>query len=205
MRIRVGASCAFLAVLGGTLSACSSGDDGGAPLPRGSAATGADAPSPASVDPWTLPIEERPELFNPCTEISLEDLEAAGLENPTPRPEAEDHSDNPPLRQCGWEADNFTVVIGTFWRRMNSFAEDSYERITSVSEVAAYSLGTLESERNDRKISCAVVAETVLGLVSIDVVRSSSEGNTIPLDNDACEDLNTLFRRLSPKLPEPQP
>lgn len=205
MRIRVGASCAFLAVLGGTLSACSFGDDGAAPLPEGSAAADTAASSPAVEDPWTLPIEDRPELFNPCTEISLEDLTAAGLENPTPRPQAEDHSDDPPGHQCGWEADNFSLTIGTLWRSMDDFSEGAHERITSETEVGEYRLGTLESESNNRRMSCAVATDTSLGLLTIDAVRSAFEVNSMRIDQDTCEDLKTLFAGLVPSVPEPRP
>ena len=205
MRIRVGACCAFLAVLGGTLSACSFGDDGAAPLPEGSAAADTDAPSPAAVDPWTLPIEDRPELFNPCTEISLEDLTAAGLDNPTPRPEAEDHSDDPPGHQCGWEADNFSLTIGALWRPMDDFSEGSYERITSVSNLGPYEVGTLESERNNRQMACAVATDTSIGLITIDAVRAVTESTALRFGQDTCEDLATLFSGLAPSLPEPRP
>ena len=204
MRIRVGACCACLAVLGGTLSACSLGDDGAAPLPEGSAAADTAAPSPAAVDPWTLPIEDRPELFNPCTEISLEDLAAAGLENPTPRPEAEDHSDDPPGHQCGWESNNFTLVVGSMWRSIDDFGESSYEVITSINDVGSYSLGTLESERNDRQMACAVGTDTSLGLVTMDAVRVTTDANATRIDQDTCKDLTSLFRGIAPSLPEPR-
>lgn len=204
MRIRVGACCAFLAVLGGSLSACSAGDDGAVPLPQGSAAADAAASPAAAVDPWTLSIEDRPELFNPCTEISLEDLAAAGLENPTPRPQAEDHSDNPPLHQCGWEADNFNLTIGSIWTEMDQLSEGTYERITSREEIAAYSVGILEKEARTRQMSCGVASETALGLVTLDAIRVTTPENATRSDQDTCENLTKLFNGLSSKLPEPQ-
>lgn len=204
MRIRVGACCAFLAVLGGTLSACSFGDDGAAPLPEDSAAADTAASSPAAVDPWTLPIEDRPELFNPCTEISLEDLAAAGLENPTPRPQAEDHSDDPPLHQCGWEADNFNLTVGSIWTEIGQLSEGTYERITSREEVDSYSIGVLEKEARTRQMSCGVASETALGLVTLDAIRVTTPSNAMRSDQDTCEDLTKLFSGLSSTFPEPR-
>lgn len=170
MRIRVGACCACLAVLGGTLSACSLGDDGAAPLPEGSAAADTAAPSPAAVDPWTLPIEDRPELFNPCTEISLEDLAAAGLENPTPRPEAEDFSDNPPLRQCGWEADNFTTFIGSHWTATDEFSNSKYESVEPRADFHGKPASYVRpiSARDDEP--CGIATQTPFGMISLDFV-----------------------------------
>ena len=205
MRIRVGASCAFLAVLGGTLSACSLGDDGAAPLPEGSAAADTAASAPAAVDPWTLPIEDRPELFNPCTEISLEDLAAAGLENPMPWPEAEDSLDNPPLHQCGWKAENFSLTIGALWTPLNQLSEGTFEQVTATSEVSSYSLGTLETETNNRHQSCAVATETLLGLVTMDAVRVTSDENASRSDLNTCDDLSNIFGKLTTKMPGPRP
>lgn len=170
MRIRVGACCAFLAVLGGTLSACSFGDDGAAPLPEDSAAADAAASSPAAVDPWTLPIEDRPELFNPCTEISLEDLAAAGLENPTPRPQAEDHSDNPPLHQCGWEADNFTAIIGSHWTRLDELERELVEALEYREDFHGNHAAHVRSLATGDGAPCGLSFETTSGLLSIDLI-----------------------------------
>ena len=156
------------------------------------------------MDPWTLPIEDRPELFNPCTEISLEDLAAAGLENPTPRPEAEDFSDNPPLRQCGWEADNFTLTVGSIWTEMRELSDGNYERITSTMDVATYSIGVLEKEARTRQTSCGVASETALGLITLDAIRVTKPHNATRNDQDTCEDLTSLFSGLSATLPEPR-
>ena len=202
MRIRVGASCAFLAVLGGTLSACSLGDDGAAPLPEGSAAADTAASSPAAVDPWTLPIEDRPELFNPCTEISLEDLNAAGLENPTPRPQAEDHFDDPPLHQCGWEADNFNLTVGSIWTEINQLSDGMYERVTAVKKLDSYMVGILEKEARTRQMSCGIASETALGLITLDAIRVTNHENASRSDQDTCEDLSSLFSGLASALPE---
>lgn len=174
MRIRVGACCAFLAVLGGTLSACSFGDDGAAPLPEDSAAADTAASSPAAVDPWTLPIEDRPELFNPCTEISLEDLAAAGLENPTPRPQAEDHSDDPPGHQCGWEADNFTVVLGSHWTKVDDLQNEVSEELITPTDMNGEKSAFLVPKESSTETSCASIVETDRGLLTVDLVREES-------------------------------
>ncbi|ANI91712.1 DUF3558 family protein [Dietzia timorensis] len=204
MRIRVGASCAFLAVLGGTLSACSLGDDGAAPLPEGSAAADTAASAPAAVDPWTLPIEDRPELFNPCTEISLEDLAAAGLENPTPWPEADDSSEDPPFRQCGWKSANFTLSIGSLWTPMDQLSDGFSEEITSVSDIGSYVLGTLERPSRNRQMACGVAAETNRGLITLDAIRVTTESNAVRNDQDTCESVTDVFIALSASIPEPR-
>ena len=199
---RAAAYCAVLVMLGGLLSACSVWDTGTAALP-GSSNTSA-SPASESADPWTLPVEQRPELFNPCTEISLDDLTAAGLENPTPRPEAEDFSDDPPLRQCGWEADNFLLTVGSIWTAMSELSDGPYERITSVTNIDSYSLGTLEKEGRTRQLSCGVASETALGLITLDAIRVTNSVNSARNDKDTCEDLTVLFGGLASKLPEPR-
>lgn len=174
MRIRVGACCACLAVLGGTLSACSLGDDGAAPLPEGSAAADTAASSPAAVDPWTLPVGDRPELFNPCTEISLEDLAAAGLENPTRRPEAEDHSDDPPGHQCGWNSIGFTAVVGSHWTGVDDLRNEATEELISAEPVDGRSSAFLVPRTSSTETGCAFISETDLGLITVDLARAAT-------------------------------
>lgn len=198
MRIRVGASCAFLAVLGGTLSACSLGDDGAAPLPEGSAAADTAASSPAAVDPWTLPIEDRPELFNPCTEISLEDLAAAGLENPNPWPEAELEQDSPPIKQCGWEIKDFTYIVAAQWTDLNSLeAQDTEETITRKDQNGFEStlISSLPSSPWD---SCSVAVKTNRGVVTFDVTSTSTE----LFMSDSSPDTCAMTEEISGKLIE---
>lgn len=201
MRIRVGACCAFLAVLGGSLSACSSGDDGAAPLPQGSAAADAAASSPAAVDPWTLPIEDRPDLFDPCTEISLEDLAAAGLENPTPRPQAEDHSDNPPLHQCGWNSGGFTIVVGSIWTRVSELREEPTEKLVPAPDVAGKEAAYLIPRRSSTETGCAFISETSQGLFSVDLTRTSSNradsSYGIDENSDTCQTADSVLRFLA--------
>ena len=203
MRIRVGASCAFLAVLGGTLSACSFGDDGAAPLPEGSAAADTAASPPAVEDPWILPIEDRPELFNPCTEISLEDLAAAGLENPTPRPQAEDHSDNPPLHQCGWEADNFTTYVGSHWTTLDDFSNSKYETLEPRADFHGKPAVYVRPINAGDDEPCGIATQTSFGMVSIDFVPRTEFMSTPRFEeaSSTCQWADQIAKGLAGSLP----
>lgn len=165
---RATAYCAILLMLGGLLSACSVWDAGTAALPGASDTS--TSPAPDSVDPWTLPIEERPELFNPCTEISLHDLTAAGLENPTPRPEAEDSSENPPLHQCGWNTDNFTVIIGAHWTRLEDLGNRAVETIEFREDFHGHAAAHVRSLASGEGSPCGLSTETTSGLISVDLI-----------------------------------
>lgn len=201
MRIRVGACCACLAVLGGTLSACSLGDDGAAPLPEGSAAADTAAPSPAAVDPWTLPIEDRPELFNPCTEISLEDLAAAGLENPTPWPEAEDSSENPPMHQCGWDTSALSIVVGAHWTDFEQLATAT-ESVGPLQVANGYTTALIKESDQPIDTRCGRAARTTRGMVTIDLIDGARSPNHAP--NETCDAVELVFKSLTSVIPEPQ-
>lgn len=196
MRIRVGASCAFLAVLGGALSACSFGDDGAAPLPEGSAAADTAASAPAAVDPWTLPIEDRPELFNPCTEISLEDLAAAGLENPTPWPEAELQETLPPLKQCGWENESMTFVVSSHWTEIDSIDTDETEQKIERGNRQGFDSVLLESKLTSAPLSCGLAIRSNRGLVAFDLASTTTNLFGDDSDQNACVRVEQTFSAL---------
>lgn len=196
MRIRVGACCACLAVLGGTLSACSFGDDGAAPLPEDSAAADTAASSPAAVDPWTLPIEDRPELFNPCTEISLEDLAAAGLENPLSWPEAATGKASPPLKQCGWETKTMTLVVSSHWTEIDAIDTDVSEQKVERGERQGFDSVLLESRLTSTPLSCGLAIRSSRGLVAFDLATTTTDLFADNSDEDACARVEQTFSEL---------
>lgn len=74
-------------------------------------------------NPWDLPLEQRPPLFDPCEEIPIEAVEKAlgGAVEP-----ADELRNNKPkdLHSCGWQNDEVLMGILATWNDKQSFRDD---------------------------------------------------------------------------------
>ena len=97
------------------VSGCGAGDGEG---------TTTSASPEAPVNPWNLPLEERPDLFDPCAEIPIEAVE----EGAGSRLEViEDFSNNRPgeVISCGWKNDEAHFSMLSTWKSKQEFLTDS--------------------------------------------------------------------------------
>ena len=81
-------------------------------------------PPAAPVNPWDLPLEERPDLFDPCAEIPIEAVEKA-LGGPAHLDEAmRNHKPNE-LHTCAWRDDEIMYVVTATWLSKQGFLTDA--------------------------------------------------------------------------------
>ena len=116
----VGTSRTFVAVLaaGVVLSGCAS-DEGEGGMSTTTSPPVAETPG----NPWDLPIEQRPALFDPCAEIPVEAIEE-GVGSPV-RVDDELNIDRPgDLIACGWK--NKEVIFGVLstWKSRDEYLID---------------------------------------------------------------------------------
>ncbi|HJC59934.1 MAG TPA: DUF3558 domain-containing protein [Candidatus Dietzia intestinigallinarum] len=81
-------------------------------------------PPAAPVNPWDLPAEERPDLFDPCAEIPVEAVE----EGAGSRLEVVDEFSNyrpGELISCGWKNDEVHISMLSTWKSKQEFLTDS--------------------------------------------------------------------------------
>ena len=83
-------------------------------------------------DPWDLPLEQRPALFDPCTEIP-DDAVAEGFGEPVRRTERYVNHKPGELMSCGWESDDVEINILSTWKSRDDYFSD---RMISVEENA---------------------------------------------------------------------
>lgn len=94
----------------------------------GTSGEGSTAPSTSSVaepsnNPWDLPLEQRPALFDPCAEIPIEAVEQ-GLGGPV-EPVEEFVSHKPgELLSCGWETEATDISILSTWKGRSDYIAD---------------------------------------------------------------------------------
>lgn len=81
-------------------------------------------------DPWALPLEERPELFDPCAEIPLEAVEAA-VGGPVETSDLLTKREFGSLLACGWNSDEVMLDILSTWKPHGDFVSDPAEFVES--------------------------------------------------------------------------
>lgn len=160
-------------------------------------------PPEASVNPWDLPLEERPELFDPCAEIPVEAVEEA-LGGPV-EPDELLHNHRPnELHTCGWKNDEALIgVVGT-WKSQQEFLTDpEFGPMDTESNVYGRP-GFRTSDRNDQfDSSCYQIFFTPEGAVVVNVVLLKTMGQYRGQNfTKSCDVLDDVLQPIMAFIPE---
>lgn len=188
---------AALVAAGMVLSGCASGDGEGASTTTSPAAT-----EPSS-NPWDLPIEQRPALFDPCAELPVEAVEAGF--GPTLKPDQAVHHNRPgELHSCGWKNNEVLVgVVGT-WLSKQGFLED--RELVAIDTESVF-LGRPGLRATDRSASrddiCYQIFFTSRGAVVVNVnLLTALREFRGERSSKACEVLDQTIGPIVEQLPE---
>lgn len=99
------------------LSGCASG--GGEEMPTTTTSSAAAGP----VNPWDLPVEQRPALFDPCTELPVEAVEQ-GLGGPVEPIERFTFRKPGEMMACGWRTDQANISVLSTWKSRDEYLAD---------------------------------------------------------------------------------
>ncbi|MBF6842361.1 DUF3558 family protein, partial [Acinetobacter baumannii] len=92
-----------------------------------------------SANPWDLPIEQRPALFDPCAEIPIEAVEQAVGGTVKPVDEFS-NSEAKELISCGWKNREIHLVSLATWKSRDDYLSDrSFQLLDGGLETAGRS------------------------------------------------------------------
>ncbi|MGN0101195.1 MAG: DUF3558 family protein [Dietzia sp.] len=111
---------AALVAVGVGLSGCASA--GGEEEPT--ATTTSSASAEESGNPWDLPIEQRPALFDPCAEIPVDAVEDA-VGRPVSSNDVLMRHEPDELMACGWVSDQVHLTVAASWKTRSQYLEDA--------------------------------------------------------------------------------
>ncbi|MEH6820703.1 MAG: DUF3558 family protein [Dietzia psychralcaliphila] len=117
-------------------------------------------------NPWDLPIEQRPALFDPCAEIPIEAVEQ-GVGGPVE--EVEQLHNNRPgeLLSCGWKSNEVLVDVLSTWKSFDDYLSEPTGVIDSLNfEVAGRGVMRLV-DREEAPTACRYIVFTSSGTVAI--------------------------------------
>lgn len=183
----------------GMIAAGCASADGGEGTPTTTSAAAAEEPG----NPWDLPVEQRPALFDPCTEIPVEVIEkGVGSEV---EPAAQFTNSRPDeLISCGWSNREVNVVVLSTWKSKDEYLADPAFRVLhdSVGVHDRPSLQITESQ-NDPPRTCINLVFTPSGTIwtGLDLTTSLFEFNGEPFAQ-TCEVLESILPFVASRFPE---
>ena len=168
----VGKSRAFVAALvaaGVVVSGCASADGG-----EETSTTTSPAAAEEPGNPWDLPIEQRPALFDPCAEIPIEAVEQV---LGAPVQEIDEFTRHNPgsLMVCGWESEEAHFSVLSTWKSRDEYlADEMFEVRDENSEVAGRSGIRLSNADDMFNSTCIQLFFTSQGTVWLELALVNS-------------------------------
>ena len=157
------------------------------------------SPSPETpVNPWDLPLDERPDLFDPCTEIPVAAIEegVGGPVEPEDQLQIEKRGE---LLSCGWRNQEAIFNILSTWKSRDEYLND--EMYIASEHSIAEKTGLRLTNSGTR--SCRYVFFSSSGAIftSVDLVHglSAFKGENFV---DPCEVLDDAIMPTLHYLPE---
>lgn len=182
------------------LSGCAGGnvDDGERNFPSTSQVI-----TETQANPWDLPIEDRPELFDPCAEIPVEAVQEV-VGGPV-EPAENLHNHRPgDLLTCGWKNKEVLFgIIGT-WLSIEDFMSDTTFDNTDPNSVVAGRSGFRATDKGDQfETTCYQGFFTGRGAVVVNVNLIDSLGEFQgAMFSTACEVLEQRIDPIMQYIPE---
>ena len=186
---------AALLAVGLVVSGCGVG--GG----EGTTTTSAVAEDPSN--PWEVPLEQRPELFDPCTPAMVAAFEE-GIGTPL-TPEEDFTVDRPTeLRGCGWTNDEVRVSILSTWKSYDQYLADRGLQIREPAYSAGDRSGMLMTDsKQSSESTCRALYFTERGTVLMSMsLRSGLRTFRGEHFVDACDGLDQVILPIIRQIPE---
>nr|WP_241727075.1 DUF3558 domain-containing protein [Dietzia sp. SLG310A2-38A2] len=167
------------------------------------ATTTSRAAAEESSNPWDLPIEQRPALFDPCAEIPIEAVEEGVGSNVV---EISKFSNREPgaLISCGWGNDEVQLSLLATWKSRNDYMVDSAFEVEGSQARVGERVGLRLADRGDVfDSSCVQLFFTSRGSIwmRLDLVTGLNEFKG-DIFAKACEVIDQVVLPLIDLVPE---
>lgn len=177
------------------LSAC------GANQNNDQATTTSAAADEEPTNPWELPIEQRPALFDPCTEIPIEAVEQGVGESVEVNELLTRHE--PGLMVCGWKSRSVHINALSTWKPREAYVSDPSFVVQDLDKETSGRRSLLLVEKGDYSDStCLQLFFTPAGTVwvKLDLVSGLNEFSGKRFTK-ACDALDEAILPIIPHLP----
>ena len=146
----------------GMIAAGCGSADGGEDTPTTTSAAAAEE----SGNPWDLPVEQRPALFDPCADVPTDAVERA-VGAPVRREARLTKSDPGNLHTCGWITDELIVDLVATWKSHADYLLDPTGVIADETYPVSDRIALRLLDRADDPNTCRYLFFTGQGTVAI--------------------------------------
>lgn len=143
-------------------------------------------------DPWTLPLEDRPPVFNPCEEITAEELESLGLEDVQVDPSVEKHNVSLDSHMCGWTGYPMSLMVAASWTTLEELAIQFSGRESTQIQYSGMAALKLRRSSGGSEPECTFAVETPDGTLTFSAVRAERPGVLPDNTFKACRELEPI-------------
>lgn len=193
---RSGVVCAALVAVGVVLAGCASAD-GRQEAPTTTSAAGPEE----SGNPWDLPVEQRPALFDPCAQIPLEAIEE-GVGSPLREDEGLRNHEPGDLFTCGWKNDELLLGVISTWKAKGALVGDRGFGSVDAESTVSGRPGFRASDEGREDDTCYQAFFTSRGAVLVNVnMRTSLRTFRGERPWSACDVLDEVIGPVMPYIP----
>ncbi|WP_162534006.1 DUF3558 family protein [Dietzia lutea] len=188
--------CAALVAAGVVLSGCASAG-GGEETPT----TTRSAAPEKSGNPWDLPVEQRPALFEPCGEIPIEAIEET-VGSPVRLDEGLRNHEPGDLFTCGWKNDELLFGVISTWKTKRALIGDRGFGSVDTESTVSGRPGFRASDEGREEDTCYQAFFTSRGAVLVNVnLRTSLRTFRGERPWTACDVLDEVIEPVVPYIP----
>lgn len=148
------------------LSGCAPGQVGGE-------TTTSPAATETPANPWDLPIEQRPALFDPCAEIPVEAVEQ-GVGGPVEAVESLKNHRPGELLSCGWKSDEVLLDVLSTWKSHENYLADPSGFISNMNLVVTGRNALRLTDREEAPTACRYLFFSSYGTVAVSLSLTTS-------------------------------
>lgn len=185
------------------LAACAVMSACGVSQDNDQATTTSPAAAEETINPWDLPIEQRPALFDPCAEIPIEAVEQGVGSIVAEIPKFYNREPGS-LISCGWGNDEAQLSLLATWKSRNDYLADNAFKVENAQARVSGRTGLRLSDQGDLfNSSCVQLFFTSRGAVwmRLDLVTGLNEFKGDSLSK-ACEVIDQAILPLIDFVPE---
>lgn len=154
-------------------------------------------------NPWDLPLEQRPPLFDPCEEIPIEAVEE-GVGAPMEPGDLRGVIEVEGVKTCDWMNKEIRLTVLSTWKSHKQYLADP-ELVLEDSQYSVTSRDGMLMKRSDETFSttCHALFFTGAGTVLISLVLNTSLGEFQgTFLNDSCDVISRVLGPIVGKIPQ---
>lgn len=150
-------------------------------------------------DPWTLPLEDRPPVFNPCEENASSRISEAGFKNPSRIAEADFSQSGGFGHSCSWDTSLAQVTTTGSWTSLEIIKNDPQQEVLESTSLEGMEALILKLVGHPVERACTTSIQTRQGTLTVTAVVNINPAERVEVSSGGLCDMtnNAAVKLLS--------